>query len=86
MIPRDKHLDVIKAMFPRQYECIEMLYEEDDDFRALCLDYLFCIQRLQKLKKELHEKQVSVKEFSDAEIELTKELMTFLFQDGHKKH
>jgi len=73
-------------MFPGQYERIETLYEQDEDFHALCLDYFFCKQSLEKLKKELHEKRVCIREFSDAEAELKNELMTFLLQRGPKKH
>jgi len=38
-----------------------------------------------KIEKELHEKKVCIREFSNAEAELKNELMTFLFQGSPKK-
>ena len=55
------------------------LYEEDADFRSLCLDYFSSLQDLLKYKKLSEVEEQSVKEYQSVLTELEKELYDFLF-------
>ena len=74
-------LNTVKKKFPKQSERIEALYETNKDFRALCSDYLSCIQYLQRLESEVNEKQISIKEYEDIKKELENELYAFIYDD-----
>lgn len=72
-------LDLIKKRFPRQDSKIMQLYEQDADFRSLCLDYFSSLQDLHKYKKLSEVEEQSVKEYQNVLTELEKELYDFLF-------
>jgi DNA repair ATPase RecN len=74
-------LNTVKKKFPKQSDRIETLYETNKDFRALCSDYLSCIQYLQKLESDVNEKQNSIKEYDDIKKDLESELKTFIFNE-----
>jgi len=74
-----KQLQVIKKKFPEQGERIEQLFDKNEDFRALCSDYVLCIKHLQKFKKEYGEKKLTVDEYRNIRSELENELHHFLF-------
>ncbi|PWT78443.1 MAG: hypothetical protein C5B59_01785 [Bacteroidetes bacterium] len=76
----DEHLlDLIKNKFPRQNFRIEKLYEESEDFRNLCKDYLTCVQTMGKYRESIEKEGRTVKEYEDILSELEKELYDFLF-------
>jgi hypothetical protein len=74
----NKQLGVIKHKFPEQSDRIDELFDNDDDFRALCSDYLLCIQNLQQFQREFSEKKRSIKIFQETREELEKELSHFI--------
>lgn len=74
----NEHLKAVKEKFPKESGRIEELYNADEDFRALCEDYFFCMQHLQKFKKEFSEKQYSFDEYKNIQTELEKELQEFI--------
>jgi DNA repair ATPase RecN len=73
-----EHLNLIKQKFPEDQGRIENLYKTNEDFRALCEDYLSCIQHLKKFKKEFNQKQYTLEEYENMQKELEKELVDFL--------
>lgn len=73
------YLETIKKKFPEQSERIEELYQQNEDFRMLCFDYMLCMQHLQKFKKEAGEKKLSVEEYKTIRAELEDELSHFIF-------
>ena len=75
----NKQLGVIKNKFPKQSERIEELYNNNEDFRALCSDYLLCVQNLQQFQREFGEKKRSIKIFKETREELEKELSHYIF-------
>jgi len=72
-------LDLIRQKFPRQDSRIGRLYEEDADFRSLCLDYFSSLQNLLKYKKLSEAEVQSIEEYQNVLTELEKELYDFLF-------
>jgi hypothetical protein len=73
-----EQLYIIKKKFPDQMERIEELFESNEDFRALCLDYILCIKHLHTFKKEVGEKKLSIEEYRSVRSELEDELFTFI--------
>jgi len=55
------------------------LYEEDKEFRELCVDYASCIQALSKYKRLSKEGEKSVEDYEKAIDELEKEIYDFIF-------
>ena len=74
----DAQLRAVKQKFPEQGDRIEQLYESDEDFRALCADYVLCIRQLVEIEKEFSEKEHSMKEYKNIRKELEKELHEFI--------
>jgi len=75
----DAQLRAVKQKFPEQGDRIEQLYESDEDFRALCADYVLCIRQLVEIEKEFSEKEHSMKEYKIIRKELEKELHEFIY-------
>ena len=75
----DAQLRAVKQKFPEQGDRIEQLYESDEDFRALCADYVLCIRQLVEIEKEFSEKEHSIKEYKIIRKELEKELHEFIY-------
>jgi len=71
-------LQIITEKFPQQAEQIEKLFSADEDFRALCSDYVLCLKYVRKFKKESEEKKLSVKEYNNVRSELENELSKFI--------
>ena len=75
----DAQLRAVKQKFPEQGDRIEQLYESDEDFRALCADYVLCIRQLVEIEKEFSEKEHSMKEYKNIRKELERELHDFIY-------
>ena len=75
----DAQLRAVKQKFPEQGDRIEQLYESDEDFRALCADYVLCIRQLVEIEKEFSEKEHAMKEYKIIRKELEKELHEFIY-------
>jgi len=75
----DAQLRAVKQKFPEQGDRIEQLYESDDDFRALCADYVLCMRQLVEIEKEFSEKEHSMKEYKNIRKELERELHDFIY-------
>jgi hypothetical protein len=71
-------LEIVRKKFPEQDERIKVLFETSEDFRALCSDYILCLESLQKFIRESVEKKHSIKEFSHIRLELETELSSFI--------
>ena len=72
-------LRAVKQKFPEQCDRIEQLYESDDDFRALCADYVLCMRQLVEIEKEFSEKEHAMKEYKNIRKELERELHDFIY-------
>jgi hypothetical protein len=81
MKSEDELLQVIKEKYPRQGIRISQLFEENSDFRTLCLDYLACIQALRKYKKSFKDGERSIEEYETIVTDLEKELYDFIFPE-----
>ena len=81
----DAQLRAVKQKFPEQGDRIEQLYESDEDFRALCADYVLCIRQLVEIEKEFSEKEHSMKEYKNIRKELEKELHEFIYSGWTKR-
>ncbi len=77
----NEQLYLIKNKFPDQNERIEELFTSNEDFRALCSDYLLCIEHLQRFKKEFGERKLSIEEYKHVRLELEDELTHFIFNE-----
>ena len=77
----NEQLYLIKKRFPDQMERIEALFESNEDFRALCLDYILCVKHLHRFKQEFGEKKLSIEEYSNVRHELEDELSLFIFNE-----
>ena len=77
----NEQLYLIKKKFPDQNERIEELFESNEDFRALCSDYLLCVEHLHRFKKEFGEKKLSIEEYRNVRQELEDELTHFIFSE-----
>ena len=75
----DAQLRAVKQKFPEQGDRIEQLYESDEDFRALCADYVLCMRQLVEIEKEFSEKEHSMKEYKNIRKELERELHDFIY-------
>ena len=75
----DAQLRAVKQKFPEQGDRIEQLYESDEDFRALCADYVLCMRQLVEIEKEFSEKEHAMKEYKNIRKELEKELHEFIY-------
>ena len=71
-------LQAIKEKFPGHAACIERLFSTNEDFRALCFDYVLCLKYLQKFKKEFDDKRLSLNEYNNVRTELENELSHFI--------
>ena len=72
-------LRLMKIKFPEQVDRIEALFESDEDFRSLCLDYYMCLQYLEKFNQEFNEKHKTIAEYKTIRTELEKELHETIF-------
>ena len=75
----DAQLRAVKQKFPEQGDRIEQLYESDEDFRALCADYVLCMRQLVEIEKEFSEKEHAMKEYKNIRKELERELHDFIY-------
>lgn len=73
-------LRAVKQKFPEQNERIEELFEQNNDFRTLCMDYFLCLQYMQKFKEEFSEKHLTLEEYKSIRSELEKELSDSIFK------
>jgi hypothetical protein len=71
-------LSVIKEKFPHQQKRIDELYEQDQDFQALCADYLLCLNAVKLFNLIYHEQGKSIEEFEAMIKDLEKELYEFI--------
>jgi hypothetical protein len=74
----NEQLYLIKKKFPDQTDRIQELFESDEDFRALCLDYILCVEHLHRFKKEFGEKKLSIEEYRNVRHELEDEISHFI--------
>ena len=81
----DAQLRAVKQKFPEQGDRIEQLYESDEDFRALCADYVLCMRQLVEIEKEFSEKEHAMKEYKNIRKELEKELHEFIYSGWTKR-
>jgi len=71
-------LGILKSNFPSQETKIEDLYHEDPVFRALCSDYVYCLDALERLRKEYAANKHSLDEYEQVKQELEAEMREYL--------
>jgi len=71
-------LGILKGNFPTQESRIEALYHDDPDFRALCSDYIYCLDALERLHSQYSQNKHAVDEYEQVKQELEAELREYL--------
>ena len=71
-------LSILKGNFPTRETKIEDLYHEDPVFRALCSDYIYCLDALERLRSESSENRHSLDEYEQVKQELEAEMREYL--------
>ena len=69
-----KNLDKIIQLFPDFDEKINSLFQNNEDFRDLCSDYLLCHTMILERKKFLEKNQVEIKEFEELQMSMELEI------------
>jgi hypothetical protein len=73
-----KALEFILSKFPDQRGKITNIYNQDEDFRIICEDYLTSMQALLESRLNLTKNKDFENEFLDAYLELEKEIIHLL--------
>ena len=71
-------LELILTKFPDHKHKIIDLYNNNEDFRLLCEDYLSSVQALEKCRAEVFKDREFEGEFLDVNLELEKEIVRLL--------
>jgi len=72
-------LKVVKEKFPGQSARIDKLYEENEDFRSLCLDYFSSLLELKNFYTSSEESNRSIEDYKNVIEDLEKEFGNFIF-------
>lgn len=70
----------VKLKFPDQADRIESLFEQNEDFRALCKDYFLCINFLEKFMKDIVDKHDEISDYKSVRQELEKDLQEMIYK------
>ena len=60
-----KKTDSIVQLFPSFEEKIEFLFQNDENIRDLCSDYLLCVSMILVRKNEINKSEKELAEFKD---------------------
>ena len=71
-------LRVIRERFPGQDTRLGQLYDQDEEFQLLCLDYVASLEALKSYQENLHQQGRSAEEYKEIVRELEKELNEYL--------
>ena len=65
----------IVQLFPDFEEKIDFLFQNDENFRDLCSDYILCISMILDRKNELNKNTEEIAEFEDIRQNLEAEIL-----------
>ena len=70
-----KKRDSIVQLFPDFEKKIDFLFQNDENFRDLCSDYILCISMILDRKNELNKNKEEIAEFEDIRQNLEAEIL-----------
>jgi hypothetical protein len=76
MKPENEALSLVIDRFPRHAEYIETLFNTDEHFHELCMDYQLCIQHLEQYIQ--NDEKAGIQEYENLRKDLENELTHFL--------
>ena len=71
-------LTEVKSRYPSQAQKVEELFENNKEFRSICLDYSYCQQSISRLKQDYDDKKDAIKDFEQLLVALEIEMKSFL--------
>ena len=71
-------LTEVKSKYPSQAQKVEELFENNKEFRSICLDYSYCQQSISRLKQDYDDKKDAIKDFEQLLVALETEMKSFL--------
>jgi hypothetical protein len=80
MANRDRILEIIKQKYPRHDMRIEQLYQQDQEFKSLCEDYVSCLNVVQKINLLSEEQRKTSQDYETVIKDLEKELFYLISQ------
>jgi len=73
-----KILSIIRERFPGQDARVRNLYDQNEEFQSLCLDYVSSLEALKGFQDNVSQQGRSVDEYTEVIRQLEKELREFL--------
>ena len=73
-------LTEVKSKYPSQAQKVEELFENNKEFRSICLDYSYCQQSISRLKQDYVDKKDAITDFEQLLINLEDEMKSFLLK------
>ena len=81
-----KAYEFILSKFPDHRAKIMELYNQQEDFRTLCIDFLNTVQSLEECRKNaINDKEIEI-EFSQLFVDLEREIIRLLSQKGAQSY
>lgn len=71
-------LSIIREKFPGQDARLGSLYDQNEEFQSLCLDYVASLQALKDFQENVNQQGRSIEEYKELIRQLEKELREFL--------
>lgn len=76
-----KRLVSIVQLFPDFEVKIDFLFQNDENFRDLCSDYILCTSMVLERKKVLNNSIDDIGEFEELQLELEKEILKEILKE-----
>ena len=76
-----KRLVSIVQLFPDFEVKIDFLFQNDENFRDLCSDYILCTSMVLERKKALNNSIDDIGEFEELQLELEKEILKEILKE-----
>jgi hypothetical protein len=78
MTEQTRILSVIREKFPGQDFRLGQLYDQNEEFQLLCLDYVASLEALKSFQEDVRKQDRSIEEYIEVIRELEKELNSYL--------
>jgi len=79
MAVRDTILQIIKQRYPSHKMRIEQLYEQDEEFKSLCDDYISCLNFVKKIRERSEESKKTIEDYESIIRDLEKEIFELIY-------
>lgn len=71
-------LRIIREKFPGQDTRVGNLYDQNEEFQLLCVDYVASLEALKDFQENVHQQGRSIEEYKDLIRQLEKDLREYL--------